>query len=71
MDSLLEPTQPVIATAATDSESTATALQVAELKAQLRRERSRRRGLENGIEALSERLAELQRENAELRARLK
>jgi chromosome segregation ATPase len=43
---------------------------IQELEDQLRRERSAREGVERGIQALSERVSALQRENAELRARL-
>ena len=43
---------------------------VSELEGRLRRERSAREGVERGIQALSERVGALQRENAELRARL-
>jgi hypothetical protein len=50
-----------------DTEASRLRRRVAELEAQLRRERSRREGVEHGLDALSERLAELQRENAELR----
>jgi hypothetical protein len=57
----------VIASAETDGTEAALRLRVADLEAQLRRERSRRLGVERGLDALSERLAELQRENAELR----
>ena len=44
---------------------------VRELEEQLRRERSARIGVERGLESLSERLTELQRENRELRERLR
>jgi hypothetical protein len=57
----------VIASAETSETEPSLRLRVAELEAQLRRERSRRLGVERGLDALSERLAELQRENAELR----
>jgi len=57
----------VIASAETSETEAALRLRVADLEAQLRRERSRRMGVEHGLDALSERLAELQRENAELR----
>ncbi len=66
-DSLLDP----VASIAVADEAPSDALQVADLKLKLHRERSRRQGLERGIQALSERLADLQRENAELRARVR
>ena len=44
---------------------------VRKLEEQLRRERSARIGVERGLESLSERLTELQRENRELRDRLR
>jgi hypothetical protein len=54
-------------TAATDAAELR--LRVADLEVKLRRERSRRLGVERGLDALSDRLATLQRENAELRSR--
>jgi hypothetical protein len=55
------------ATAATDEAGLR--LRVRELETQLRRERSAREGVERGLQALSDRLSELQRENAALRGR--
>jgi len=49
-----------------DTEASGLRRRVGDLEAQLRRERSRREGVERGLDALSERVAELQRENAEL-----
>jgi hypothetical protein len=43
---------------------------IRELEEQLRRERSAREGVERGLEALSERVSQLQRQNAELREQL-
>ena len=44
--------------------------QLTELAAQLERERARNAGLERGLTALSERVAALRAENADLRDRL-
>ena len=57
----------IISAETNETEAARLRLQVADLEAQLRRERSRRQGVERGLDTLSERLAELQRENAELR----
>ena len=57
----------IISAETNETEAAQLRLRVADLEAQLRRERSRRKGVESGLDALSERLAELQRENAELR----
>ena len=61
----MELTQPTI-----DRDAVSDA-RVRKLEEQLRRERSARVGVERGLEALSGRLTELQRENRELRERLK
>jgi septal ring factor EnvC (AmiA/AmiB activator) len=57
----------IISAVPTETEAAELRLRVAHLEAQLRRERSRRKGVERGLDALSQRLAELQRENADLR----
>jgi chromosome segregation ATPase len=56
----------IISAETNETEAAQLRLRITDLEAQLRRERSRRQGVERGLDALSERLAELQRENTDL-----